>query len=409
MTRVLAELLGANAPAFRSGVQRLEQASGHENTDIRLSTDITHATKRKLRELGLDQHDTTAKELYAVLGIRLAADDERLHAKLTEKYGEGDALEHIVKELGAVPIPKSCFALKAAVAKKLLKHDPPKKAMKALGYRSLDSMLKHEAPSHIYAAAQLSEGATWQKHLLDSYKKLHASDFEIRDMRVEHPSSARWQQLAETVVAQKRHNVLSFKELGTVVLLPLPSERPAGAALTSMLLALQAMNEIRSAGTYLKLSQVRPHFGAILQSVIRDEPQLNAGVFEEPVSWQIIQRYYGRFTDRFRAELFEPHVQPEDLTWHSIEKVLGYIDERLDFWRQTTHLGLLHEHQVVSMNIIDVALNYVNKLPFEQRVVSYCRESLWHELVIRYLKHENVEESVLGGLRSELVTETDRE
>lgn len=407
MTRVLAELLGANAPAFRTGVAKLEQASGHENTDIRLSTDVHQATKRKLRELGLDQHDTTAKELYAVLGVRLAADDERLLKKLAEKYGEGDAISHITKELADVPIPKSCFALKAASAKKLLKADVPKKAMKALGYRSFDSMLKHEAPAHIYAAAQLTETATWQKHLMDSYKKLKASDFEIRDMRVEHPSSARWQNLAETVVATKRHNVLSFKELGAVVLLPLPAERPAGAALTSMLLALHAMNEIRSAATYLKLCQVKPNFGAIVQSVVRDEPQLSAGVFEQPVSWQIIQRYYGRFADRFRAELFEPHVQPEDLTWHSIEKVLDYIDERLGFWRQTTHLGLLHDHQMVSMNIIDVALNYVNKLPFENRVLTYCRQSLWHELVIRYLKHENVEESVLGGLRSELVTETE--
>jgi hypothetical protein len=64
----------------------------------------------------------------------------------------------------------------------------------------------------------------------------------------------------------------------------------------------------------------------------------------------------------------------------------------------------LHDKQPVSMNIIDVALNYCNQLPFERRIVRYLRHNLWHELIIRYLKHENVEQLVVGGLESELVT-----
>jgi hypothetical protein len=404
MTRVLSELLGAHGPTFWSGLSKLEQASGHQNTDIRLSADITQATKRKLRELGLDQHDTTARELYAALAARVASDDNRLFSRLREKYGADDDIANVVQELSTVPIPKSAFVLKSAVAKRLIKKDPPKKAMKQLGYRSLDSMLKHEPIAHVYAACQLSESPVWQRHLIESYKKLKASDFEIRDMTVSYASSERWQKLASTVVAQKRHNVLSFKELGTVVLLPLPAQRPPAAVMTSMLLALHAMNEIRAASTFLKLAQVRPNFGATVQSVLRDEHVLETGIFDRPISWQTIQRYYGRFTSRFRAEIFEPHVQSEDLTWHSVEKVLGYIE----FWRHTTHLSLLHNHEPVSLNIIDVALNYCNQLPFEQRVLKYCRQSLWHELVIRYLKHDSVEQSVVGGLQSELVAETEK-
>jgi hypothetical protein len=407
MTRVLAELLGAAPTAFKQGIDSLERASGHESTDVRLSTDITQAGKRKLRELGLDAQDTTATELYATLNTRLAADEQRLFEKLRSKYGQASDVETIVKELTDVPIPKSCFALKSTSAKKLLKRQPPKKAMKALGYRSIDSMLKHEPLALMYAAAQLTESASWQKQLIDHYKGLKASDFEIRDMKISTPASQRWQTLANTVVASKKHNVLSFKELGEVVLLPLPDDKPPAVALTSLLIALHDMNEIRAAGTYLKLSQVKPHFGETVQSVVRDEPKLTSSFFNTPVSWQIIQRYYGRFTDRFRAEIFEPHVQAEDLTWHSIEKVLTYIDPSLAFWRNTTHLGFLHDHLPVSFNIIDTAINCCNQLSFEKRVMQYYRQSLWHELVIRYLKHDNVEQSVVSGLQSDLVMETE--
>jgi hypothetical protein len=95
------------------------------------------------------------------------------------------------------------------------------------------------------------------------------------------------------------------------------------------------------------------------------------------------------------------------MSWHSIEKVLHYIDPSLGFWRHTTHLGLLHDHEPVSMNVIDAALNFCNQLPFERRIMQYYRQSLWHELVIRYLKHDNVEQSVVSGLQSDLVMETE--
>ena len=75
----------------------------------------------------------------------------------------------------------------------------------------------------------------------------------------------------------------------------------------------------------------------------------------------------------------------------------------MEFWHHTTHLGLLHDHKPVSCNIIDVALNYCNQLDYDHRIVRYFRHSLWHELLIRYLKHDNVEQLVLGGLESELV------
>lgn len=406
MTRVLSELLGVNRTEFSQGLARLERASGGGSADIRLTSEIKRATLYKLRQLGLDAHDTSGPELYRALEERLKADDQRLIELLRQKHGSANPLDDVsvvAKELASLPLNKTCFALKSSVAKGLLKRSLPKQAMKALGYRSFDSMLKHEELAAVYAACFICESATWQKQLVDKYKKLSASDFEIRPMTVEHPESPKWRNLAQSHVAKRRHNILSFRELGAIVLLPMPDERPPAAATTCLLLTLHAMNEIKAASTYLKLCQVKPDFGRQIQTVVASEPLLETELFGRPVPWQIIQRYYARFTDKFRAELFEPHIQADDLSWHSIEKVLSYIDPRLEFWLQTNHLSLLHERQPVSFNIIDVALNYCNKVDYHNRLTHYFKHSLWHELIIRYLKHDNVEQLVLGGLEKDLV------
>jgi hypothetical protein len=60
----------------------------------------------------------------------------------------------------------------------------------------------------------------------------------------------------------------------------------------------------------------------------------------------------------------------------------------------------------VSLNLVDAAVNFCNQLPFEQRVVHYFQRSLGHELLLRYLQHETVEQTVTDELQPEPVQET---
>ena len=400
-------MLGAREPMFQRSLEKLERASGHQSTDVRLSVEINQATRAKLHQLGLDPKDTTGEELYQALAERLKADDTRLLKSLQEKFGtRGDStVSHVAEALRIVPIPRSIYALKNIVAKRLLKKVAPKHVMKQLGYRSLDSMLKHEQPAAIMAAGWLTEANIWRKQMAEQYKKIKSSDFEIRTMSVICPDSKRWETLTTSLVTNKKHTVISVKELGSVILLPLPAVQPPAATTVTLLLALHAMNEIRAASTFLKLCQVKADFGRIVQEIVAEEPLLGTNMLDRPVPWQIIQRYYARFSNRFREEVFEPHVQQEDLAWHSIEKILSYIEPSMEFWHHTTNLSLLHNHEPVSMNIIDVALNYCNGLPYRNRIVQYFQHSLWHELLIRYLKHDAVEQTVLSGLHAELINE----
>lgn len=402
MTRVLSELLGAQEPAFQLSLQQLERSSGHPSHDIRMATHITQAVQEKLRELGLDMHDTTGPELYAVLGERLKADEERFaRALLGSAENEGVAIEHVALQLEQAIVPKRCYAMKSTVAKKLLKQSTPKRTMKALGYRSADSMLKHETASALFAAAWLVESEQWTKKMVTAYGKLKSTDFESRDITIEHPTSKRWLALSEAVVAVRKHSVLSFKELGAVVLLPLPAAKPAMPTLTTAVLALNAVNDIRVSSTFLQLHQVRSNFGAMVKQVVTGEPMLSSELFDQPLSWSAVHRYYARLQSALRSEVFEPVIQGEDLAWHNIERVLTRIEPSLSFWQDTGHLGLLYQGKAVSFNVTDLVLSHCNRLPYHKRLSQYFEHSLTTELSLAYIDASRLEQAISSVLHNQ--------
>lgn len=410
MTRFLSQALQAPEPFFRLGLRKLETVHGNPSTDIRFTADINHLAQLKLRELGLDPHDTTPRELYRALQERLQADDAALQRRLqtlaaTHVSAEADVVAGMVHVLENLPDSRRSFALKASRLRSILKQLPPKKAMKQLGYRSVDSFLKHETPVLALTAAWLVEGPLWHKRLLDQYRKLSAHDFEDRKIQFVRPTSSKWQRLAESIVTEHRHNLVCFRELGVLVFLPLPATTPAGATTVSLSLALHNLNDIRSSGTFLKLCQVRPDFGEVVQMVVQDEPRLSSELLDRPVSWHLVQQYYARFADRLQEAIFEPHLQTDDMTWHSVGETLARIEPRFSFWQDTEHVGVLDHHHPVSLNIVDTALNFCNKLTFENRIASYFQRSLWHELMLRYLKPDSVERTILAELQPELAPE----
>jgi len=403
MTRFLSEALGAVEPTFSLGIRQLEQAAGLPGTDIRLTADIIQKTRAKIAELGLDPADTTGPELFSALQQRLKHDEETLRQVLgiAAAADPEKVVASVAQFMAKNESSKNCFALKTSVAKRMLKKKPPKAAMKRLGYRSIDSMLKHEAASHVYAAALVAEAPSWHRNFREQYAKLAPGDFEPRRMTIDHPTTKRWQELASEFVATSHHNLLSFPELGSVVLLPI-DQAVDGLAVTTVLLVAEALNGIRSHSSYAKLQQVKPDFGKVMQASSVSEPYTSAKLAGQPVPWRMIQRYYARFADAYHPEIFEPHVQSDDLNWKSGEDLLAKLDPGLSFWQGTAHLGLMHEGAIVSCNALDVSLSYCNHLPFTDRIVHFVRDNLWHELMMQYLNQDNLEAAVHQQLAGEL-------
>lgn len=407
MSRVLAELMGAAEPKFRQQLMRLEQAAGLPNADIRLMLEIVGETRGKLQDLGLDPHDTTGPELYAALSARLLRDEIQVRAALNMRAdGTPEAILEAAKNyLAKTKLPTSTFIVKQSVLRAILKKLQPKATMKRLGYRSMDSMIKHEPAALLLAAASIVESHDWQARRLAAYHKLKPRDFEIRKTSFMFPTAKHWPEIAAEYTAKAKHNILVVPELGSVVILPLEHDLP-GLAITTLLLAIDGVNDMRSLGSYLKLQQVRSDFGERFVQALTSEPLTTAEIAGEPLPWKAVQWFYGHGHSQYFPEAFEPHVQPEDLSWHKAEDLLVALHPALEFWQDSQLLGLLDTNgHTVSLNMLDVALSVCNGLDYTQRIVRNLRLGLSRELMARYLHQDNLRAMLLGKLDEQLLPE----
>ncbi len=403
MTTFLTQALDYTEVKLKRELMALEAAAGHPNADIRLSVEVMNAARVKFRELGLDPKDTTAEELYHALQVRLRQDDQKLVFSLRSLAAEhvsaeADPVAGMAVALKSIPESKACFALKLAKLRLILKALSPKKTAKSLGYRSIDSMLKHESPEDVLAAAWLCESVSWQKRLLAQYRKLTPTDFEERSLRIVYAKDKRYHEVGKKIVQSMHHNLLSLKELGVIVLLPLPDHTPEGVVTASFSLAINELNEIRAASTFLKINQFKPGFGSQVSKVCLMHPELDSQVFDRPVPWGLVQRYYSRIQLKADSFLLEPYLSLDDLIYRPVEEMLARLEPSLAFWRNTDALGYVQGNKTVSLNILDNAINLCNNLSFDKRIAHYFQNSLWHELLMRYIKPESIENNLFNGL-----------
>jgi hypothetical protein len=98
--------------------------------------------------------------------------------------------------------------------------------------------------------------------------------------------------------------------------------------------------------------------------------------------------------------MFEPHVRLEDLEWRKAEAVLYELEPALHFWHDMDYVGAVRADGPVSFNLLDMAANYVNGLPYSRRSVGHMRQSLWSEICQRYIAQPMLERQALSQLDS---------
>ncbi|HSX27648.1 MAG TPA: hypothetical protein VLG25_02605 [Patescibacteria group bacterium] len=405
MSKFLSDLLGATEPMFGIALKQLEQASANPSADVRLTAEIIGKVHLKTRELGLDPRDTTGAELYQALINLTEKHDGFLVKRIggTNPDDVHDLLPRIKLVIEQLNIPKSCWVLKNSVAKRLLSNMPPKKVMKHLGYRSVDSMLKREPLAEVFGALRFAESPDWLNNFLAKYKKLQPSDFETREISIVQLDAKRWGKLTESFVHKKRHNITHLKELGVILMLPMPMAKMKGITITVLPLLLHYINEIRLYSAYFKLQQVKPDFGEILVGTLVADPGNHAIMAGQQIHWRVIQRYFGKLETEYHPEIFEPHVQPEDLHWRKAEEILYNLEPALHFWHDMDYVGKMHAGRPISFNLMDLAVGYVNSTPYSNRTIYHMRESLWNEIFIRYMGEKTLENQVLKQLDNEMV------
>lgn len=405
MSTILRDLLDAEEPIFSLSLRQLETASGHQGTDARLIGEIAEKMRHAAEALGLDPQDTTGVELYNALTNKIAADNERV-TKLIGGTDPDDVKQMVPLMVAAVEkmgINRKAWVLKRSVAKKLLKEMPPKQLMKHLGYRSIDSMLKHENIDEVYTALRFSEGGEWLQKYNELFKTIKPSDFETRDISIVVMDHDKYVDLATHFVEKKLHNITHTKEMGVIVVVPMHTDRMKGITLKSLPLMFHYINEIRLYSSFFKLKQVNPNFGATVVDTLNADPGNASEMAGQHVHWRVIQRYFGKLKDEAHPEAFEPHVQPEDLHWRHAEEMLALLDPEMKFWQDVDYVAKKYDDQIVTLNLMDVSLSYSNGEKYGTHYIYHFRESLWNEIFMRYMGHKNLEDQILKQLDNDMI------
>jgi hypothetical protein len=400
----IAKFIGAKEPLFDHALHQLEQLSGHHAVDVKLAAEIALAAAQRIKQLSLAP-DCSGAELYAALLKQVERDDDHLARAIGGSDPEDlrQMIPLIVKAAEAAPLPKDGWFLKEAKARDMLRRKPPQAIMERLGYHLVSQLLDQESVYELFLALRFAEDPAWLNDFDALYDELKSSDFEPRRIRVVPFAASKWGDIAEHFIAKKRHNITHSKEMGAIAVMPMTETRMKGVTMKVLPLLCHYFNEIRLYSSFFKLMQDKTDFGHIVSQTLIADPAHVELVERGQIHWRVIQRYFGKLTGEVHPEIFEPHVQPEDLHWRRAEEVLYQIDPELEFWRNLDFVAVERGNDTVTFNLMDISLGYSNAIDYPDRYLYHFREALWNEVFARYFGQKVLEDQLLTKLDNAII------
>lgn len=396
MSRLLVQLLRADERQFRSFIERLERACLNPGVDIRLSAEIITKTREKARSLGLDAEDTTAKEMYFALKNKLELDDLKLKEKLKidDKNIFGN-IEKLAKNATKLSKKEITLSVSAVGVKRILIAVPPRKTLRLLKLRSLDSVLKREDPRVLYALALQLEDSSWKSQAHAKIKRLQSKDISWQPAQVL-CMPIHWMEKSNSHISHHGF-MISCPDIGVVTLLPVIKKYMPGTTTMSLGLILQAVQRL-TIGTmpYRRQGFIQGYQNILPEIAHNKQPALLAIHGLSP-SWRAVHQLLslGYIEDD------GPDVELilGELTWESTEMKLASLVPDYDFWVDTHYLGVKTENEPVSLHLLDVAREVVIGSDYESRLAKHLEGSIWNELQIRYLKQDAMSKALSQQLQ----------
>jgi hypothetical protein len=394
MSKYIGQLLQADQRSLDSIINRLEHMSLQPGVDTRLTAEIITLSREKVRQLGLDPKESTNEEMYYGLLAKSHSDDQVLRKKLgiTDSNTVFKSTSIIAETAQKLVKKDIVVSIQPPALKLLLKSVPPKRTLKLLHFRSIDSVLKRENPLALYALAKRVEDKSWHTQVQARIKRL--SSWDVKESQVQIISLP--EEWLDKLQKQPFENLIfPVAETGCILLLPTESFEIEGSVLLALSVILQAS---------MKLSvESLPHRTKALSiSYERALPHIASGSIEllDPIhglqpSWHAV---YQLLAEQKYKQVGEFEFVLGDLEWQSTETKLASIASELDFWVNTHYLGFPGSETPISMHLVDVVANFVLKRPYGNHITTHLKSSLWNELQLRYLRQEAFEKSVLSQL-----------
>jgi hypothetical protein len=388
MTKYLSLVLQERENEFSRRISLLEQATLQTGVDIRLSTEIRADVHKKLQELVLDPHDTTAEELYHALRYKAEQDEASFRVALGmdahKTYTSVDILQHVAKKFQPTAKKQRVWSIKRVTLKKIFTELPPTKTMKVLRYRSIPSLLKRESVVELYVLVDLIESDTYRQKLAQRLKKITNSDLEEVPLEIVSLKKSRWETVRQA--CRKRTTpVVAHPEVACIVVLPAELSHTNCLALLSAALILKKMQDSKVKATYLKIKSMDPAFHKRVHEVASSPVLFMTRIHDNDVDWAHIYRMQSRAGGV--PEQYGPHVGEADLEWLHIEATLAALDAGLQFWVGTHRLAFCDGHNtVVSLHLIDVAFSTMYALSCQSASKTFVKEAVHNDLLERYLE-----------------------
>ncbi len=400
----IAKFLNAKEPLFDHALLQLEERSGKKGIDAVLAGEIAAKCADRIKRLGLHQ-DCSAEELYAALVRQIEIHDEHLAHTIGghDINSIPEMIPLIVAAVAKIDMPRQGFFLKESKAAQMLSKMPPLAVMQRLGYDNVATMLEHENIYELFLALRFGQEADWLNQFDATYHQLRAEDFEVRDIKVVIFDPVKWGDIAAKFIEKKVHNIANNKEIGAIGVMPMTQLTMRGVTLKVFPLMLHYFNELRLYSAFFKLMRPKKDFGEIVATTLIAGPSHVKVVEFGKIHWRVIQRYFGKLKHENHPEIFEPHLQPEDLHWRRAVEILYEVDPELEFWRDMDYTAVLKGGEIVTFNLMDISLGSSNQVPFVDRYLYHFRESLWNEVFARYLGQKALEEQLLVKLDNDVI------
>ena len=385
MSRFISEILQASEPSFSHGIQELEALAGRPGVDIKLAYEMKQLFRQKAKDLGLDENDTTAAEIYHALSKQALADSDKLADIIGVKTEDSPkimiekSIAYAQKRLGK----RLVWSLKASTARKQLKDNPPRRLMKIWNIRSIDSALKREHPSVFYCFTPRAESSAWTTKYIAQAGKLTNSDFDYQLITISLLSESKKTQLEKTGL-RLNHITYAHHETASIEVVPL-NRRFEGDVLFVVDSLFNHVKDILRLSAYIKHQGFHPDFFSKVER-IRAEGLGSLEVTGYPFGWNT--RLYAA-SELGVSDLVssgsDTGISAEDLLMPSLQQLA-----QLDTWKHPFALHL-EPGVIISSNLSDMIINAVNKVPADKAYVDNGRENLRQELFARYLKHHPVQ------------------
>ena len=401
-SHAIAKILRVDKDVLLNIETKLGARTGKKNILDKIAEENELIVLDRLKALNLES-TASAKDIYGGLIEKIKGDDMKLFSGLGKPLATNpEDWKKVLAIAMRLVNPQKGLFMKLEKAKEFLINKPPQNVMKALGYSDVRTMLEKEDIFEVYSALRFIEGSEWLNTVFfNQYKELTPADFEYREITVR-ALPKRWQELAETYVRKKYHNISHLKELGVLFVIPLAINVP-GETIRNFSLILHYLYEIPFyAKLFERFAKEETLFSERFISLLRgDVVDARLPEEESKVNWLVVQRYLAK-DDEYDWRLFEPRVNPEARHWTKAEDAVIRAGDMLDgfsvdleFWRGLNWVGKYFKDEsgvdtLASFNLVDTAMSLVMQKS-QIKYLYHHQEALWNKIFIEYFGVEELE------------------